>query len=1422
MVGTSSFVWHTARAASFVVDSVADDSDFNAGDGLCDTDDGVGDGPCTLRAAIEEANASAGADTITFEIDTAGVQTITPATNLPIITEAVSIDGSTEDGSACGDLWSGAAPTWNLVIEGDNTLTRGLKSTVGGNTIRGLSIIGFSDDLIIGLNLAGNGNTVTCNNLNGNYVGLSVTGANNTIGGVNPGDGNLVSGNSSLGIYLQDVDADDNLVQGNFVGTNAVGIAADPNGDVMFTSGAINVEGDGNTIGGTAVGAHNLISGNNSGGINLAGADNLVQGNYIGVDITGTAALGNHHNGITVSGEGNTIGGADVEARNVIAASSDAPGGNSGIVVVGTNTTVQGNYIGTDVTGNNASSDFAFNWGISLQESGNTIGGTVAGTGNVIGNSVSGFLPVGVGIFIFNVGDNSIQGNKIGVGADGATPLTQDVGVQLFGAAAVNNTIGGTVVGSGNIIRHNVVAGVGVGGDPGFGLGAAGIGNAILGNAINDNGLGIDLSAGATTFYDGVTLNDGDDADTGPNQLQNFPVITSTTVGATTSVVGTLNSEASTTYRLEFFASPTADDSDYGEGQIYLGAKTVTTDGDGEVSFTANGLTVTTAGYAITATASKDEGAGNYSTSEFSLAYTATAVPGGTYVVTSTADDSDSDAGDGFCDDGAGNCTLRAAIEEANATDGTDSIEFNISGIGAHTITLTDDLPSINESVVIDGTTQSGSLCGDLWAGTAPVWNIIIQGGDSDISFAGLALSSSGSTLRGVSITGFSGILRALSVGQDDNVVTCNNLSGNGTGISVDGDNNTIGGTSAGEGNVISGNTRGLFTIAGSSGTLIAGNFIGANVAGTAANANTDYGISLFTSDAATIGGTTAGAGNLISGNGGAGVVVDSGSTGTLIQGNYVGVNRAGTTDLGNSHHGLDIRGSSNTIGGTTANARNVISGNNNGGVSLEGDSNIVRGNYVGLNAAGTGAIATAGDAVSVSGDNNVIGGTASGAGNVLAASTNAISAGISITGVNTTVQGNYIGTDASGNNASSAFGNNVGINLSGNGNTVGGTAAGAGNVIGNSIEGLLPGTGILIANFSGNTIQGNNIGMGVDDTTALAQDIGILVVGASAVNNTIGGTTAGAGNTITHNTDVGVVVAGDPGFGVGAAGTGNAILGNIINFNGLGIDLSGNATALFDGVTANDTNDTDSGPNGLQNFPVIAAVTTNATTSTTVSGTFNSIDPGTYRLEFFASSDADDSGYGQAQVYLGTTTVTLSGSNSTSFEASGLEETTIGYAVSATASKDLGSSHYSTSELSLAVIATAAPTSSVSSGGGGGGAGFLTPIVIPPSPNPPALTPLPTSAPHLPPARSARSLPLERQMIGIFGRIFGHLPKQAEEWAAISYLAYNGPLPYERKLLTEQRGLSIFRPIFGHLPVSSLDWRILSIVAYGLEPLRR
>jgi parallel beta-helix repeat protein len=352
-----------------------------------------------------------------------------------------------------------------------------------------------------------------------------------------------------------------------------------------------------------------------------------------------------------------------------------------------------------------------------------------------------------------------------------------------------------------------------------------------------------------------------------------------------------------------------------------------------------------------------------------------------------------------------------------------------------------------------------------------------------------------------------------------------------------------------------------------------------------------------------------------------------------------------------------------------------------------DSDNNTIAGNYIGTDATGN---VQAGSDVQGTGitifesSGNVIGGTASGDANVL--SGNRLR-GVLIEGSTATgnqVLGNFIGTTADGGAALTNIGGGqqIGVYLyDAPNNTIGGTDAASANVISGNITYGLYAWG---PNTTGNSIQGNTIGLDAARSTAIgngdASGSGIML--SNAAGNLVGGTSAGAGN----------VIAGNPGAGLGISGsgaTGNAILSNEIYGNGsIGIDLG------MDDVTGNDAGDADTGPNQLQNFPVLSAVLTDGVGDVTIEGSLDSAPNQAYRLEFFASASADSSGHGEAERYLGFTTITTDATGAAVFSATLSEFVASGEFVTATATVDLGAGSYgASSEFSANVGANSPPT---------------------------------------------------------------------------------------------------------------------------------
>jgi CSLREA domain-containing protein len=1309
-----------AGAQTFTVNNNGD-----ADDGAC-TVTGVGNG-CSLREAINAANANAGADTIAFNIAGAGVHTISPASALPTITDAIVIDGYTQPGASQNTLAVGNDAVLQIELNGTSVAAASALNINAANcTVRGLVVNRFTGGSsgspgainvgsVAGAHIEGNfiGTDSSGNAASSNSNGLTLIGSTGaTIGGATPAARNVIAGNTfSFNVRIFS-GASGNTVLNNYIGTNAAGTAVISNGFGVSIENCTN-----NTVGGVSSAARNVISGDAQ-GVRILGAaatGNIVQGNFIGTNAAGTADLGNTADGVNIesSPSNNLIGGATTGAGNLISGNNQ-----NGVTINGDNNTVQGNLIGTDSAGSVALG----NTQVGIEVRGglnNIIGGNSAGSRNVIsGNGSSGIILNG------NFGaitGTQIQGNFIGVASNGTTALGNSTFGILIGNGVANNTVGGTSAGQGNVIANNPLDGIGT-------TATAGTGNAFPGNSIFANGQeGIDLG------NNGVTANDANDADTGANNLQNFPVFTSaTSSGGNTTIVGTLNSTASTAFRVEFFSNATCDASGNGEGRTFLGFTNVTTDGSGNGTINTTLGVATTVGEVVTATATD----ASNNTSEFSACVIVTnAVQ--TFTVTNTNDS------------GAG--SLRQAILDANANTGTtDTIAFNIAGAGIHTISPTSALPTITDPVVIDGTTQPGFT-------TTPL--IELDGTNAGANSSGLLITSSNSTVRslvinrfgsgavgpggaGIELNSSGSVVEGCFIGT--NAAGTSALPNNFDGVIILGSNNRVGGTTAAQRNVLSGNNRaGVQIINGSSGNTVSGNFIGTSAGGNTAVPNFN-GVGIFNASNNIVGGTTAAERNVISGNSNDGVSLSrvgfGVSTGNVVTANFIGTDVSGTADLGNTRHGVFISDvATNTVGGATAGERNVISGNNASGVFIElaaATGNVVKGNFIGTNAAGTAAIPNVLDGIGLTNaPANTIGGSTAGAGNIIsgngqsgvllngnstgnniagnligtnAAGTAALgNAGNGVVIGNTslnctvggttpaarnvisrngihgilvgggasgaTIQGNFIGTDLSGNAALGNVASGVAL-IDGNSNTVGGNVAAARNVIGAN-----GGDGVLIQFTSGtadnNVVQGNFIGVGANGTTALGNtDNGVGVLGN---NNSVGGTTAGAGNTIANSGSDGVEIGG---------GTGNLILGNSISGStGLGIELH---DAQADGsVTPNDANDADTGANNLQNFPLLTSASSSGG-NTTIVGTLNSTASTAFRVEFFSNATCDASGNGEGRTFLGFANVTTDGAGNAIINTTLGVATTVGEVVTATATD----ASNNTSEFSQCVNITPPP----------------------------------------------------------------------------------------------------------------------------------
>ena len=421
-------------------------------------------GPGSLRQALLDTNAAAGADTIAFNIPGSGPHAIHVLSSLPAATGPLVIDGYTQPGASpnSGSIGSNAQIKIELVGPGGSSV-RALALLVGsvGSSVRGLAINRFGGSQILAL-------------------------------------------------------GDDCVITGNYIGTDPGGTIAYPS--EPGTRVGLSISGDRCRVGGPLAADRNVVSGNSHDGIYVGGSDVVVQGNLVGTDRVGASALGNRC-GISIG-----------------------------------------------VTGTGASPTL-----------GARIGGTNSGA-SAPRNVISGNLRCG--IEIRSGQGHVIEGNLIGLAAFPLATIPNDgPGIDVQGGESIR--IGAVVAGSiSNGIAGNAGPGVRIAGtSTNAPQGVSVYGNSIFGN----DGLAIDLVANGVA---GVTPNDPLDADTGPNELQNFPELTGVSLGADgTRITGVIRSEPDVAYFIDFYSVPTCDPSGHGGASSYLGDVTITTGADGQATF---------------------------------------------------------------------------------------------------------------------------------------------------------------------------------------------------------------------------------------------------------------------------------------------------------------------------------------------------------------------------------------------------------------------------------------------------------------------------------------------------------------------------------------------------------------------------------------------------------------------------------------------------------------------------------------------------------------------------------------------------------------------------------------------------------------------------------------------------------------------
>jgi len=833
----------------------------------------------------------------------------------------------------------------------------------------------------------------------------------------------------------------------------------------------------------------------------------------------------------------------------------DISGFNSGagIHIESSKNLVQGNQIDKN------SGDGVLIDGVDLNL--NTIGGSTSGTSNTIsGNSGNGVEIAGS-----NGHTNLVQGNQIG-GNFGD-------GVLIGGDGPNLNTIGGSTSGASNTIDVNFGNGVEIAGFNGHT-------NLVQGNQIGGNFGG-----------DGVLI---------AGSVPSFNTIGGSTSGASNTIDGNSGNG------VEIVGSA-------GIGNLVQGNQLTGNSGDG-VFIGSFDLLNTIGG---TAAEARNTISGNRSNG-VQITGRGNTVQGNFIGTDSSGDKPQPNVGNGV---------LIIAQAGDNTIGGTAVGARNIisgnAGNGVQIFGSRASKESGGENTVQD------NYIGTDKTGTQPVPND--QGGVSIIganpasgtyiTICGNVIS--GNNQNGISIASSTGIrLEGNCIGTDKSGTSKLPNMQNGVAVSFvsvkEGqNNNTIGGTTSGARNVISGNGHSGIVILSSTGTLVEGNFIGTDKSGTSALPNVQHGIWVINSDAPnsntpanTIGGTTLQARNVISGNGLYGILIQS-SSGTLIEGNLIGTDETGQSALGNVIGVLFVNSQLNTVGGTVAGAENVISGNTSYGIEIIGPSstnstgnNQILGNLIGPDSLDHKALPSGSTGVLINDSvGNTIGGTTATSGNVIAGNI----VGVEISGFNTSLSGfnSVLGNDIGIAKDGTPIGNVIGIWVNNVPKTQIGSP-GIGNDIADNTE---AGVYIIGANATGNLVQGNIIGLGPDGQTYNPATktsatnpfpIGVYIQDSSS--NTIGGAGAVAGNTISGN-NVGVYI-----FSTNGSSFYNQVLGNFIGLSKNGSSRPGNVLYGVMLYNAPYNNAPQSGPsrnqfanNGIANFREFSDPV--ATTQTSSSG---------------------------------------------------------------------------------------------------------------------------------------------------------------------------------------------------------------------------
>lgn len=1006
-----------------------------------------------------------------------------------------------------------------------------------GNTFSGITMTSSDANLFGGLTvaarniIAGNGgtgmtmNSSLSNKITGNYIGLNFNGtaamsnANgvtlftnskfNTIGDSVAGGGNIISGNTSVGISLQS--SDSNGVYGNYVGLNAAGTATIANGGngIAFVTANYNIIGSavingrnvisGNTSNGISLtsdkytrilnniiglnpagtaafpntssgiqsagskffnigmnGVGNIISGNGSNGVNLNNSDSgFVQANFIGTDITGSVDLGNSSVGISMSfSDANLVGGVTAAVRNIISGN-----GAQGITIsVGLSNKITGNYIGTNINGTTSISNTAGGINITSGSKFNAVGDSVAGGGNVISGN-------GGGISIQSSSDsNGVFGNFIGLNAAGTAALSNNgTGISIF-LNSNYNIIGSTAANGRNIISGNNPFGISLSNEKH---------TRIINNIIGLNAAG---TAALPNTNSGI-------------QSTNSKYFTIGLPGAGNIISGNNSTGI------------TLSTSDSG----LIAANLIGTDITGALARanSSNGISINSSNANQIGGNSAGSGniiSGNGARGIAQSAGRANKIAGNHIGVNAAGTTALGNAFDGIQISNARVCVIGDSVSAAGRN--------VISGNGINGINMT----NCDSNVIIGNYVGLNAAGTDSIANDAEGITLDFQSDDNRIGSSSVGGRNviSGNDGSGIRIDGKRQIVinNIIGLNAAGNTILPNLFGG--ILINNASKHTTVG--LPGVGNIISGNYDvGIFLLSDSN--IIQGNKIGTDVNGTLSLGNFSHGISTQSADANRIGGNIAGSGNVISGNKGNGINMDFASARNVISGNHIGVNTGGISALPNTGKGIFVTffSNNNTFGDTVSGGKNIISGNGQEGIFFDNaDHNTLVGNFIGTNLNGTSAIPNGQSGIfihNITSKHNVIGNGTSSGKNLI--SGNTLQTGIRIFRADSTViSGNYIGTNAGG---TAALANTQGIEID----------SARGIILSNNLVSGNTGNGIILTNNTIARIVSNVIGTNASGTLPISNSTSGLFIQRRAKADSV------SFNKMAFNNNFGILIDG-------------------------------------------------------------------------------------------------------------------------------------------------------------------------------------------------------------------------------------------------------------------------------------------------------